>query len=175
MTLWFSAPAPPAAHVHVLKDEQNAAVLVGASYDVGKRGSSYGIELLHGWEHWQGMDGLGGGTLIATGLDARLITRSHDTVDAFALEVPLRLNLMGDAGGAAFEVDLGIGHGEGATHGIGSVGVYWGVYFLDVGYCYQFPLGPFDRPDWMASHQFSIRLQIPVKRYDRRRSSRVSQ
>lgn len=175
MTIWFSAPAPPAVHVET--DERSADVLVGATYDVGKRGSSYGIELLHGWEHWQGMDGLGGGTLLSTGLDARLITRSHDDVDAFALEVPLRFDFMADTGGVGFEVDLGVGHGEGATHGVGAVGVYYGVMFFEIGYSYQFPLGPFDRPDWMASHQFSIRLKVPVKRYDRRKtvSARVNQ
>jgi hypothetical protein len=74
--------------------------------------------------------------------------------------------MLGDAGGMALELALGGGSGARGAQAAGLGGVYFGVYFLDVGYSYQLPLGPFDRPGWLASHSLSIRVHAPVARHD---------
>jgi hypothetical protein len=35
---------------------------------------------------------------------------------------------------------------------------------VDLGYAFAFPLGPFERPPWLASHQFSLRITVPFVR-----------
>jgi hypothetical protein len=44
---------------------------------------------------------------------------------------------------------------------IGEVGAFWGLFYVELGYAYRFPIAH-ERPDWMSSHQFAIRIQIPV-------------
>jgi hypothetical protein len=45
---------------------------------------------------------------------------------------------------------------------LGHAGLYLSFIFVDVGYAYQVPLGPFERAEWVASHQFSARVHVPV-------------
>jgi hypothetical protein len=62
------------------------------------------------------------------------------------------------------ELGLGAGIGPDGVQGIGQAGAYLSVYFVDLGYAFAFPLGPFKRPPWLASHQFSLRITVPFVR-----------
>jgi hypothetical protein len=46
--------------------------------------------------------------------------------------------------------------------GVASAGGFLSLWYADFGYSYQVPLLPFERPVWLSSHQFSLRLHIPV-------------
>jgi hypothetical protein len=153
-------------------EEHHDALFTTAAFDAG-HDFSYGLGALYAKAFSAGRGGLGAFTWIGAGLEGRLSTHNHTSLDGVIIDVPIRWELAADAGGAGIEVRLGLGSGAGSSlHGVGSVGVFWGVYYFDIGYSYQFPLGPFDRPDWMASHQFSIRVNVPVAKWNKHETTR---
>src|SRR5205823_2932408 len=101
------------------------------------------------------------------GVDVRAVTRDHTALDAVLGYAVARASMLGDAGGAGFEVAAGAGADGDGVHAAGLVGTFFGLYYGEIGYSYQFPLGG-ERPGWLASHQFSIRIHIPLARHDRR-------
>jgi hypothetical protein len=68
------------------------------------------------------------------------------------------------AGGSGFELGVGLGTDGSVPQALGLVGLFLGAYYFDLGWTYQFPLGPFERPDWLSGHSVGIRLHIPVAR-----------
>jgi hypothetical protein len=68
--------------------------------------------------------------------------------------------------GIGLELATGVGFGTGTKpFPSAAAGLFLGGYYMELGYSYQFPLPGFARPDWLSSHQFSLRIQIPVHRY----------
>jgi hypothetical protein len=143
----------------------NKALFAAARYDVGERGSTYGLGVIHAWESGSSINGLGAFLWFGPGLELRVVTADHDAVDGLIVALPLRASGAGDAGGAGLELSGGL-NATGDHLGVLTAGAFFGVYFLDFGYSYQLPVGG-DRPDWLDSHQFSVRLQVPIHRYDR--------
>jgi hypothetical protein len=77
--------------------------------------------------------------------------------------------MLGDAGGFGLELAAGVACGTStAPFPAAAPGVFVGFYYLELGYSYQFPFPGFARPDWLSSHQFSLRIHIPVHRYAKR-------
>jgi hypothetical protein len=58
------------------------------------------------------------------------------------------------------EASLGSNFGHDAPL-VAEAGAFFGAFFVELGYAYRFPIGH-ERPDWMSSHQFAFRIQIPV-------------
>jgi len=158
------AERDPAFETHY--EESNKAHFVAARYDWGKRGSTYGVGYFHAWEFGASNDGLGMFGWFGPGVELRVATADHDAVDGMVVAVPLRWSMVADGGTAGGEISAGIST-MGGTRGVFTLGAFLGFYYADVGYSYQFGVGG-DRPDWLASHQFSLRVQLPVHRYDRR-------
>ena len=66
--------------------------------------------------------------------------------------------------GLALELSAGAARGDGRTVGVGSAGVFATIYYVDIGYSFQMPLGG-DRPDWLGTHMLSMRAQFPFLRW----------
>ncbi len=98
-------------------------------------------------------------TVFQAGVDGRLVYYDGSIAGGLAFATG-RISLMGDAGGFGVEASLGSTFTHAAPVAA-EIGVFWGVYYVELGYAYRFPIGG-DRPDWMASHLFAVRLQIPV-------------
>ena len=135
---------------------------VSARYDVGSA-SAYGLGYTFG------RMGTGSGypdafnfRSLGLAVDARAVTRNHSQMDAAILSLAARAGAGGPMGGLALELLGGVGAPrEGSARALMSAGLFWSLYVLEVGYGYQFPLGG-NRPDWMSSHQFSVRINIPL-------------
>lgn len=147
-------------------EESNKAHFVAARYDRGKRGSTYGVGYFHAWEFGGSTDGLGMFGWFGPGVELRVATADHDDVDGMVVAVPLRWSMIADGGTGGGEISAGMST-LGGTRGVFTLGAFLGFYYADVGYSYQFAVGG-DRPEWLASHQLSVRVQLPVHRYDRR-------
>jgi hypothetical protein len=155
-------PQPLPNVTHTFQESSSTTLLLGLRYDVGDA-STYGLALYHAWETLDAHDGVGVRFWHGPGISFDLVTKSHDALDAFVISLPYHLDLMGDTVGFALEARVGVAPGDGQL--LASGGVFFGFYFLDVGYTYQFPLAPTERPDWMASHQLGVRLEIPLRRW----------
>jgi hypothetical protein len=66
--------------------------------------------------------------------------------------------------GLALELSAGAVRGDGHTLGVGSAGLFATIFYVDVGYTYQLPLGG-DRPEWLGSHLVSLRAHLPIIRW----------
>jgi hypothetical protein len=103
--------------------------------------------------------GLGAMVVLQYGADVRAVR--HEGAFRAALGfATARLSMLGDAGGFGMEGSLGLDLGHGAPV-VGEVGAFFGAFFVELGYAYRFPIAH-ERPDWLSSHQFAVRLQIPV-------------
>lgn len=127
------------------------------------RAWDFGVAYLHGHESGSFRGGLGAITVFQYGVDLRAVRHDGEFRAALGFATG-RISLMGDAGGFGIESSLGLDLGHGAPV-VGEVGAFWGLFFLELGYAYRFPIAH-ERPDWMSSHQFAVRIQIPVYRHE---------
>ena len=150
-----STPSPDAAAPEsesLIRD--GTKHLVGLRFDVGSS-TSFGAGYLYGRQ-----DGI---MFYGLGADAHLVTDSFDAVDALVGTAAGRL-IIGHAPPVGLEVAAGVASDlRGGVQGVGHVGAFVSMgYYFEIGYSYQFPLGPFQRPEWLASHRFSLRGNIPL-------------
>lgn len=167
--------APPASPAATLRRASSDVITAGLRFDVGSA-FSYGVGFLRVHEErWTHSRGLGGSTWWGGGVDLRALSIEGDSLDAVQVNAVGRISMLG-CSGAGLEATLGVATSVGVrangtqptTVAVGSLGVFMGVHYLLLGYSYQVPLGPFERPDWLASHQLSVRLEIPVARTNTR-------
>ncbi|WP_394845529.1 hypothetical protein LZC95_51930 [Pendulispora brunnea] len=151
------------------RQEERKRHVLGLRFDTGARGSDYGLGYLHVHESIEGQGGLGVLLWFGYGADVRMVTMEHERIDGALVYGMGRLSTMGDAGGVAFEAALGGGTARGETRPAAALGVFWSVIFAELGYSFQFPIDGGSRPEWLSSHQFSVRVQVPVHSYDARR------
>jgi hypothetical protein len=158
-------PAPSVPHAH---HTESRAHFLGLHYDQGKT-SAFGASYVHAWESGTSYGGLGGDIWAGLGIDARVVTHGFQSIDGGLTYAVGRISGVGDAGGFGLEVAMGAGFGAGtAPFPSAAPGVFFGLYYVELGYSYQFPLPGFARPDWLSSHQFSLRIHLPVHRYAER-------
>ena len=131
--------------------------MIGLRIDSGKA-HSLGAGYIHAHEFGIGWVGYGADLAVA-GVDFGQV----DAVLGYALA---RL-VIGHAPPGGLEVALGVGNAGGDLQAVGRVGGYISFYYVDFGYSYSFPMGPFESPEWLSSHQFSLRVHLPVHRYAR--------
>lgn len=164
-----AAPSTTAADDAPIVHHERMAHVVGARLDVG-RAWDVGLAYLHTYESGESRNGLGAMAVLQYGIDGRLV--HHDGAFQSGLAFATgRLSLVGDAGGFGMEASLGSSF-TAAAPVVAEGGVFWGVYYVELGYAYRFPIGT-SRPDWLASHQFALRIQIPV--YGHHERTRVEQ
>lgn len=146
---------------------EGALHTIGPRYDVGDRGHALGFGYLyfvpigpptmHQW------------SFVSVGADTRTFVGSFDRIAGAAFSGVVRVggSVAIDHGGApvcyAFEAAPGLLFSPEGSGGAGHVGVYTCVqHYADLGYSYQFPLGESMRPSFLSSHQFSVRVHIPL-------------
>lgn len=66
--------------------------------------------------------------------------------------------------GVSLELSAGPVFGDGRTIGVGSAGVFGTIFYVDVGYSLQLPLGS-SRPEWLGTHILSIRGHLPFVQF----------
>jgi hypothetical protein len=142
---WIVGPHQSSAAAHVL----SATLDAGASQSVGLR-------YLH--DHLSGGPGLFWG---GYGVEGRLITDQFKRTEAAAALAVLRGGMLFEQG-FSVEVGLGPGGGNGPVRPVGVAGAYLSLYFVDIGYTYQFVISPTpDLQPAMGSH-FGVRINVPV-------------
>jgi len=134
---------------------ESRAVFVGARYEHGAAGETVGANVAYGFESSEASGGLGVFLWHGPGLTFALVASQ------LVVGPTYHIDLFGDAGGFAIEAQVAVA--PGGPQLVGQIGAYLGFYFVDVGYAYQLPLGPLDRPEWMSSHQLSVRVQVPLR------------
>jgi hypothetical protein len=152
-----SSPAPAAAPGEAPPSEPVArAQVLGLRADIGgAAGNGYGLGYLRTVEHRNPALWYWG-----YGVDALLITRDYRALEG-ALGYGVLRFVGGHAPPFAFEASLGGGAGVGGPLAAGRLGALVSGYFFELGYSFQFPIGS-ERPDWLATHQFSVRLNLPI-------------
>ena len=152
-------PPPP----RLITEYHNPVLMLGPRFDAGKGAFSYGLGALYGREEGSHSAGLGVAAWMGVGGDLRLVTRSHESVDAIEVYTTGHVGFVGDVGGSALELGLGGGATmDGEAYGAGYAGLFWGLYFFDLGYVVRFPLGPFRYRDELPLHNLAIRINVPV-------------
>jgi hypothetical protein len=169
-------PAPPLARRSAPRLVTWNARLwtLGLRADVGSA-YGYGVGALRTVETGVWSGGPGGSLWFSLGGDLRVLTADHARVDAVLGSAVARVSSLGCAGGGALEAALGVAGGlptaanaSPAVVPVAHLGIFLGVHWLELGYTYQFPLGT-ERPSWLSSHQFSVRVELPLSRFETRR------
>jgi hypothetical protein len=120
---------------------------------------------MHMSEHGDAVDGRRSlpSAGIGLGADLGLLSRTMKSADGAIADLVFRADVLAPGGGLGVETTWGIARaGGGPFTSIGSAGIFWSLYFLDVGYTYTFPLDVPRRPAWVPSHAFSLRIQFPI-------------
>ena len=102
---------------------------------------------------------------VGYGVDGVAVLPAAATIDAGMGLVVARGGVLHRVGGVGIEVAAGAAGDRFGARGVAEAGAFVTLYYLDVGYTIQLPLGPFDRPEWMPLHRLGIRLRIPVARF----------
>ena len=136
------------------EDYSRVVPLAGVTYDVGSTASSYGVGFGLVWE----TVGMGGFSALQVLPTVQMITRDHHQVDTIATLLTGRASIVGDMGCYSVELALGVDMSEGV--GMLQPGAFFGVYYFDIGYTYALSFS--DRPDWLNSHQFGLRVNLPL-------------
>lgn len=138
---------------------------IGLQFDVGTR---YAAGLGYSWAgstRTVRREGPSTARWWAVGPHVRTHTADFETFDAFSLGAHGRL-ILASTGGLGFEAQVNLARTSSRFQGTGHAGVFWPIWHvLEVGYSYQVPLGPFERPEWLSSHQFSVRSNLPLHQW----------
>ncbi|MDC3962122.1 hypothetical protein KEG38_50355 [Polyangium jinanense] len=168
----FAQAAPPAAteakppaapEEGPIQRRQSRSHVLGLRYDLGAA-SSYGLGYLHVHDTSTVRSHAGVTTYVGYGIEGRLSTYDHSRVDAAIVSAAGRIGAWGHGGGLSIELLAGAGIANGRAIPVGSIGAFFGLYFLELGYSFQVPIAS-ERPEWCASHQFSVRIHMPFYQY----------
>lgn len=169
-------PSPPDSLVTVALHEMRVRDALTVGLDVGRSGGqgilAPSIGLLHLHERSDGVvtrgpdgkirGGLGATVWLGYGGEFRLLAPQEGPVGGQVLG-KAKASVLGDAGGTSFEVAVGGARLPGGPfRATGSVGAAISFLYADIGYAYQVPLDGGARPFGLASHQFTLRLTLPV-------------
>lgn len=160
------AKPPRAPEEDVIQRRQSRTHVLGLRYDLGAA-SAYGLGYLHVHDASSARGGIGATTYFGYGVEGRLATDNHSRLDAGIVSAVGRAGVFGHGGGVSVELLAGAGIGDGRAIPVGSIGAFWGLFFLELGYSFQLPVAS-ERPAWCSSHQFSVRINIPLYNYARR-------
>ncbi len=164
--------SPPQPRDHAPPPEDPAPLhrqsdLIGSRLDSWRDGVSIlGVRYLHMYEHGGKADGVFSLPAAAIGLGADMgainVSASEDRDKGFVAGAVLRAAVGAPMGWFSGELTSGVASGPGGAVQFASAGAFYGLYFLDFGYSYAFPLSPAGRPDWLSAGMFSVRAQIPL-------------
>jgi hypothetical protein len=106
--------------------------------------------------------GLGATVWLGYGGEFRLLAPQEGPVGG-QVSAKGKVSVLGDAGGTSFEVAVGAARlPGGSTRATASVGAAISFLYADIGYAYQIPLDGSTRPFGLTSHQFTLRLTLPI-------------
>lgn len=142
------------------------AHMLGLQADWGTS-SAYGLVYGHDWVSGEQCGGLGALVHARLGGSATLATHDHSRIDAYLLGPVARFGIAGDGGIFEYEVQPSVALGDDPLRGVLSLGVFIGYRYFALGYAYAFSMHPRDRPEWLASHRFALRVALPLHSYDR--------
>jgi hypothetical protein len=126
-----------------------------------------GLGYMHSHEYaWVGRGGRSWMGWIGYGVDGIVVLPVESSIDAAMGLAVLRSGVFHRVAGLGIEVAAGAGGDHFGARGVAEFGAFVSLYYLDLGYSMQLPLGPFDRPLWMPLHRIGIRLRIPLARVD---------
>ncbi|MFH1531748.1 MAG: hypothetical protein ABIK09_13565 [Pseudomonadota bacterium] len=126
-----------------------------------------GLGYMHSHEFaWADRGGRSWMAWVGYGVDGVAVIPAAASVDAGMGLAVLRGGIFHRVGGLGLEVAAGAAGDRFSARGVAEAGVFVSLYYLDVGYTVQLPMGPFDRPLWMPLHRVGIRLRIPVARIE---------
>jgi hypothetical protein len=132
-----------------------AAHVLSAAFDAGATGS-VGVRYLH--DHVSMDNGLFWG---GYGVEGRLVTDQFKRTEAAAALAVVHAGAAFEQG-FSVEVGLGPGGGNGAVRPIGVAGAYLSLYFVDIGFTYQFVISPTPDLEPVSGPHFGIRINVPV-------------
>jgi hypothetical protein len=98
------------------------------------------------------------------GCDTQAFVGNFDRLEGTAFSGVVR-GTIGHSPPMTFEFEGGGLLSSQQVGGVGHAGVFLSFFYADIGYSYQVPLGPLSRPFWLSSHQFSVRVHIPLMTY----------
>ena len=101
-----------------------------------------------------------GGVGYRLGVESVVVLQER-RVEGMLVEAVGRGEYMG-MGLAGLQLGLGMAIGGGDHRAAGSISVLGSLFFFDLGYRYQFPIFPRDRPEWLRGHFFTIRGHFPA-------------
>lgn len=153
-----SKPPEPDRECHQSGNKEH---VVGAILDVGGRTDSAGIRYLHSHVSGTACGGLGAFGWLSYGPEMRVTF--FPAVASYAVA---RAGVLGDGGGFSAELGLGGGSDLSKSRALGFFGLFLSGYVFDLGGVGHFPIGG-DRPDWLGTVQFAMRIHVPVHRYDK--------
>jgi hypothetical protein len=123
--------------------------------------TTYGIFYVHDWAR-------SSDAVLYTGVGAEvaLMTENHSVVDAVVFGPLGRSGAVGGGGGAEAMYHVGVAYDGSEFRPVSTVGAFYSVRYLSLGYTYGFPIFPAgDRPKWLSSHSFGVRAAIPTWTY----------
>ncbi len=103
---------------------------------------------------------------VGYGVDGVAVTPGAGGFDAGLGLAVLRGGIFHRVGGLGLEAAAGAGGDRFGARGVAEAGAFVSLYYFDVGYTVQLPMGPFDRPPWMPLHRVGFRMRIPLGRTD---------
>lgn len=169
-----ATPRVDAALVAIQETRVREALSVGL--DVGRSGGqgilSPSIGLFHLHERSDGIftrgpdgkvrGGVGAIVWLGYGGEFRLLAPQDGPVGG-QISGKAKVSVLGDAGGTSFEVAVGGARlPVGDVRATGSVGASMSFLYADIGYAYQIPLDGGTRPFGLTSHQFTLRVTLPI-------------
>jgi len=124
-----------------------------------------GLGYMHAHEFaWADRDGRSWMAWVGYGVDGTAVTPGSGGLDAGLGLAVLRGGIFHRVAGLGLELGAGAAGDRFGARGVAEAGAFVSLYYLDVGYTVQLPMGPFDRPEWMPLHRLGIRLRIPLAR-----------
>ena len=127
-----------------------------------------GLGYMHAHEYaWVGPGGRSWMGWFGYGVDGVAVLPAAASIDAALGLAVLRGGILHRVGGLGAELAAGAAWDRFGARGVAEAGVFVSLYYLDVGYTIQLPMGPMDRPLWMPLHRLGIRLRIPVARFEK--------
>jgi hypothetical protein len=164
----YDRPAPPTSEPPDEEAPSHRQVdFLGSRLDFWHDGvSTLTIRYLHMYEHGGPFERALSLPAVAIGLGAEAgainVSAGQDSDKGAIVDAVLRGAVrVFSGGGISAELTSGMATGPGGPIQVGSAGVFWSMYVVDVGYSYGFPLASAHRPEWLSSGMFSLRLQIP--------------
>ncbi|HEX6766063.1 MAG TPA: hypothetical protein VF103_11310 [Polyangiaceae bacterium] len=155
----FAAPPDAARPGNVCRESGSIEHVLGGGFDIGYARDTIALRYLQ--VHRAGVHCGASGTVgwLSYGPEIRTDLRGAWLGYAMA-----RAGAFGDAGGGAVELGIGAGTDFDRTVASGIVGLFYSVYYFDLGGSIQYAIAH-ERPYWLGGLAFAVRFHVPLFEY----------